>query len=299
MKFYPSDWRADPALRACTIAARGLWIEMLCIMHEADPYGSLLVKGRRIDKKQLASLCGIPERECTVLMLELEGFGVYERDLDGTIYSRRMRRDFAKAVEDKNNGTGGGNPKLKGKDKAGVNPPDNPGDNAEDKAQRPETRFVVAGDAREPLISKAAFDLADRLLVIAGHSLEAVPPGWCGAPMRVQTWLSQGWGPEIIEMAVTSAARKKRGAPANSVQFFENAIAEEVARQAAPLPVVEIRAAENIKVTHDVQKTDNLSAVARGIAEGGISFGERPSASILRSVPSGDNVRMLPKSGGE
>jgi hypothetical protein len=55
MKFYPSDWRSDPALRSCTIAARGLWIEMMAIMHEAEPYGSLLVKGKRVDKKQLAA----------------------------------------------------------------------------------------------------------------------------------------------------------------------------------------------------------------------------------------------------
>jgi hypothetical protein len=77
--------------------ARGLWIEMMAIMHEAEPYGSLLVKGKRVDKKQLAALAGVPERECTVLLLELEGFGVFARDTDGTIYSRRMRRDHAKA----------------------------------------------------------------------------------------------------------------------------------------------------------------------------------------------------------
>ena len=41
MKFYPADWRADPALRMCSLAARGLWMEMLSIMHEADPRGSL------------------------------------------------------------------------------------------------------------------------------------------------------------------------------------------------------------------------------------------------------------------
>jgi 5-methylcytosine-specific restriction endonuclease McrA len=101
MKFYPSDWRSDPALRSCPIAARGLWIEMMAIMHEAEPYGSLLVKGKRVDKKQLAALVGVPERECTVLLLELEGFGVFARDTDGTIYSRRMRRDHAKANEGK------------------------------------------------------------------------------------------------------------------------------------------------------------------------------------------------------
>lgn len=132
MKFYPSDWRADPALRSCSIAARGLWVEMLCIMHEAQPYGSLLINGARIDKKRLAALAGVRESECTVLMLELEGFGVFSRDDDGTIYSRRMRRDAARASKDKENGRLGGNPMVK----AWVNPPVKP----EVKAQKPEAR---------------------------------------------------------------------------------------------------------------------------------------------------------------
>lgn len=119
-------------LRLCSIGARGLWAEMMCIMHDAEDYGSLLVNGRRIDKKQLAALAGVSEKECTALMLELEGNGVFSRDDDGTIYSRRMRRDFEKATKDKENGKGGGNPRLKG----GVNPPDNGGD----KAQKPEAR---------------------------------------------------------------------------------------------------------------------------------------------------------------
>jgi hypothetical protein len=46
MKFYPADWRADAMLRLCSIAARGLWAEMMCIMHDAERYGSLLVNGR-------------------------------------------------------------------------------------------------------------------------------------------------------------------------------------------------------------------------------------------------------------
>lgn len=113
MKFYPSDWRADPALRSCTIAARGLWVEMLCIMHEAVPYGSLLINGARIDKKRLATLAGISERECIALLLELEGFGVFSRDDDGTIYSRRMRRDAEKADKAVRDGLKGGHPDIR------------------------------------------------------------------------------------------------------------------------------------------------------------------------------------------
>ena len=39
LKFYPRDWRGDQALRLVSLHARGLWIELLCVMHEATPYG--------------------------------------------------------------------------------------------------------------------------------------------------------------------------------------------------------------------------------------------------------------------
>lgn len=145
MKFYPADWRADAELRLCSIGSRGLWAEMMCLMHAAENYGSLLVNGRRIDKRQLAGLAGISEKECSILLLELETNGVFSRDEDGTIYSRRMRRDHAKAIKDKENGRGGGNPTLK----AGVNPPVNGGD----KAQKPEARSQKKEATREAALS--------------------------------------------------------------------------------------------------------------------------------------------------
>ena len=137
MKFYPSDWRSDPRLRLCSIGARGLWIEMISLMHEAEPYGHLLVNGKVISNKQLGSLVGCSADEATTLLLELEQEGVYSITLDGIIYSRRMVRDFEKAKRDKENGGKGGNPSLNPPDKDGVNPHDNGGD----KAQKPEARY--------------------------------------------------------------------------------------------------------------------------------------------------------------
>src|SRR4051812_38833447 len=119
LKFYPSDWRADPALRMCSLAARGLWMEMLCLMHEASPRGSLLVNGHPVNETQLASLCGVATREVMGCLSQLEAAGVFSREDDGIIYSRRMRRDDEKAQRDKANGKGGGNPRLN----PGVNPP--------------------------------------------------------------------------------------------------------------------------------------------------------------------------------
>ena len=34
--FEPEDWRADEGIRRCTLAARGLWLEMLCVMWEGQ-----------------------------------------------------------------------------------------------------------------------------------------------------------------------------------------------------------------------------------------------------------------------
>jgi hypothetical protein len=132
MKFYPSDHRADPALRLCSAAARGLWMEMLCLMHEADPYGSLLVGGRQISNEQLAIQAGI--HPVADLLDELESAGVFSRDPNGTIFSRRMRRDEQRFEKDRANGKKGGNPVIMGR---GVNPPVNGGD----KAQIPESRY--------------------------------------------------------------------------------------------------------------------------------------------------------------
>lgn len=136
LKFYPSDWRADPALRMCSVGARGLWMEMLCIMHEAQPYGSLRVNSRPVSDRQLASLAGSSIDEIAGLLAELEAAGVFSRDDDGVIVSRRMQRDYEKAEADKANGKRGGNPRLK----QGVNPPEK----AEDKAQKPEARSQIS-----------------------------------------------------------------------------------------------------------------------------------------------------------
>ena len=120
------------------------------------------------------------------------------------------------------------------------------------KEESTKSTEVVNADAasRESLVSPEALVLTEKLLVIAGHSTSFWPPGWCGAPMRVQTWLSQGWRPEIIVAAVTSAASRKTGPPANRLEYFENAVAEEVARQSKPLPIVQISEAQTLQVNH-------------------------------------------------
>ena len=135
LKFYTSDWRSDPALRMCSLGARGLWMEMLALMHEAEPYGHLLVKGQPVSERQLSLLVGAPLRVVSTHLSELREAGVFDEE-NSVIVSRRMVRDHIKALKDKNNGKSGGNPNLTRKAEEGVNPPVK----GEDKAQIPEAR---------------------------------------------------------------------------------------------------------------------------------------------------------------
>jgi len=93
MKFYPRDWRGDQALRSVSIAARGLWIEMLFIMHEAEPYGHLLLGKRPIDIATLASMAGVPADLTEQLFAELKRANVFTVNKRGIVISRRMVGD--------------------------------------------------------------------------------------------------------------------------------------------------------------------------------------------------------------
>jgi len=137
-KFYASDWRSDPALRVCSLAARGLWIEMICLMHEANPYGHLLVNGHSLTDTQLGALVGASPDQIAALLGELESAGVFSRTRAGVIYSRKMSRLVKKAATARNNGRKGGNPSL-GK-KTEIPPLDNLEVKGGDKPQIPEAR---------------------------------------------------------------------------------------------------------------------------------------------------------------
>lgn len=92
-QFYPADWRKDMALQSCSVAARGLWVDMLCIAHECEPYGHLTVNGKPMTAAQIGRHTGLTERECVKLVTELEDAGVLSRTEEGAIFSRRMVRD--------------------------------------------------------------------------------------------------------------------------------------------------------------------------------------------------------------
>lgn len=214
LKFYPSDWRADPALRMCSPAARGVWIDMICLMHEAAPYGHLLVNGHCPTDAQLAVLTGTPTDQLSDLIRELEEAGVFSRTKEGVIYSRKMTRMAKKAATARNNGRKGGNPSL-GKQK-GNQASDNPRDKGRDKPQIPEaivqsssvSKDTGAKAPRDP--AKVMFDSGVSLLTEAGVAE-------CKARSLLGKW-RKAHGEEAVIAAIGRASRESA---INPVEFIE------------------------------------------------------------------------------
>jgi len=116
-QFYPSDWLRDTALRSCSTGARGLWIDMICYMHEGNPYGHLKVGNKVIHFSNLARMVGESEELVEQWLNELFEAGVYDLADDGSICSRRMIKDENLRNIRAAGGKLGGNPLLKDKHK--------------------------------------------------------------------------------------------------------------------------------------------------------------------------------------
>lgn len=111
--FYPNDWTGDDGLQVCSLAARGLWIEMLNIMWKAPIRGTLTMIGnqanvKQVSSKALARKVGSDEQTVEELLSELEASGVYSTLDSGTIYNRRMYRQAQANLKRVESGRKGG-----------------------------------------------------------------------------------------------------------------------------------------------------------------------------------------------
>lgn len=110
LKFYPDSWVAENSLRLCSLAARGLWIELICRMAQSPEHGVLLGPGGKpVRDDQIAALVGSPHDGVMAALVELGENGVFSRRTpDGAIYCRRMVRDHERYVRQAESGSRGG-----------------------------------------------------------------------------------------------------------------------------------------------------------------------------------------------
>lgn len=114
MQFYPHDWRTDDGLRLCSLKAKGLWIDLLCIMFDSPRRGYLLKpNGKQMMPPEIARAVGAEEQAVVQGLAELGEQEVYSRLEDGTIYCRRMARATSLSEKRAAAGRQGGRPKQK------------------------------------------------------------------------------------------------------------------------------------------------------------------------------------------
>lgn len=162
---------------------------------------------------------------------------------------KRIDAEFGKSTERSKAGRMGGRPKAK--EKQNESKPE-----SKSEAPQPLPQKEVGGGgsagARDPersMIGDEAKRLTEEIAVIAGYPEVADwPPGWCGAPLRVQAFLDAGWHREVMLAAAREAMGNKRDGPPFSIGFFERPFARAHARHGAPVPVAVVVSNEPEKV---------------------------------------------------
>tara|TARA_R100000963_G_C4622415_1_gene89553 strand:+ start:103 stop:837 length:735 start_codon:yes stop_codon:yes gene_type:complete len=99
IQFYPSDWMTDPGVRALSHEERGVWIDLLCIMHQCSERGKLSLNGKPYPLNRLACLLRLSEAKLNDTINVLLDFNVATKeDASGILINRRMVRDEAKRL---------------------------------------------------------------------------------------------------------------------------------------------------------------------------------------------------------
>ena len=241
-QFYPSDWLRDTALRSCSTGARGLWIDMICFMHEGSPYGYLKVADKVILPSNLARMVGESVEVVADWLLELQEAGVYDID-NGAIFSRRMIRDEELRQKRAEGGKLGGNPNLKVNHEVKQKPtpsssstssPSKKKDSATivacplDVSQQVWDDWVTLRKSKKAPITKTVLDGAIVEAKKLGWTLEQFLIEWCNRS-------SQGLKAEWIVKPNPADKARLTVAPSNEPDPALLKI-EEDAKKAAPIP---------------------------------------------------------------
>jgi len=106
--FYPGDWMKHPGLRRCSKAAKGTWVDMLCLMFECEDRGVLASGGEPWSDEDIAAAIGGDISEGLACISELLRKGVAHRNQAGAIFSPDMVRDEQIRRERAKSGRAGG-----------------------------------------------------------------------------------------------------------------------------------------------------------------------------------------------
>ena len=127
--FYVGDWLKDPELRLCSIFARGLLVDLLCLAWEAKHRGRLSfadITKPWSDVQIVNSIAGSTESEKLAALEELLSNGVLKRDVNGVVFSSwQIRHEELSIIRAENGSKGGSKTQATAKAKRKAKPKQN------------------------------------------------------------------------------------------------------------------------------------------------------------------------------
>ena len=110
-QFYPGDWLRDLGVRALSRHDRSVWFDLLCMMHDSERRGLLLLNGHAMTDQAIGNALALTPARWRRVKTQLLDTGVASVDEEtGALISRRMVRDEELRQLRAENGESGGRP---------------------------------------------------------------------------------------------------------------------------------------------------------------------------------------------
>ena len=228
--FFTGDWMKDPELRFCSLFARGLLVDLLCILFEANEqgYASNPDGTPRTDEQIADAVSGGSREEKLAALAELERSGVLSRDSRGVLFSRRIARLSELSAARKQSGSKGGSKtqakpkqtaKQTTKQNTGVSDSDSDSDSVSDSFLEDTHTHAGADDFRQP---GWAADEWQRFVAIWNVTERAEPWPHLTPPDRwVDLAASPGWLQRASEALSRLPSRQYFERPLPVTRFFD------------------------------------------------------------------------------
>ena len=270
-QWFWSDWAGDQEVRRLTPAERGLWIDLLALAAVGKPYGYVCdQRGNPVSYEEIARFANCTPTEAESLVAGILFKGAASRDRSGRLFNRRMTRQAEKTAKKRTAGKLGAEQtkqawkSLKALElELSARAPATADATAPLPAPILPLRDITIVDAGASAFTPGSKALASALWKALGYdTVLSIPIELSGCDWRAIQWEKAGWTVDLID------AVGRRVGPGKPLSYYEKSFANEYAKRQAPLPIVEIKPAEKLTVTHGKTDPRSLTAsIRRELAE--------------------------------
>lgn len=206
-------WISNRKIQALSYEARGIMVEIMLMMMEGDPYGTLKIDGQQYDLEILSKMLKLSEDKTTEILDELMNVGKdIQINAQGLVYSREMQKEMAIHNTRKAIGSMGGNPHLKGINRD----TDRPAPSAGEYKNTPNEEVKVAVKAPESE-KEGEYYLSKKGRKLSGDQLQAFEIFWTdfnyktGKAEAADAWLDLKVAYELYKKILVGARREAAG----------------------------------------------------------------------------------------